>query len=300
MTRTNAPPGLLLIDVSSIQGTIDWSAVAAWRSSDGRAIGGVIARATNGADPDSRFREYREGARRVGLRFGAYGVIYPSGDVAAQARAFVRTVGLLAPEDLPPVLDFEVHGPNEHDAACAWIEIVERAFGRRVTIYTGAGFANAITWPADSPLRSRPLWVAHYTDASAPLLPRQWTHAVEWQYSGDGGQRVAGIASDVDRDVWIDDTNGDGVIDLADLDAFARASVIGEPRPLPPVPSWAEVQARLVAEGANLGRSGPKGDGVDGVPGRLTLAALAAWQTRHGLPASGRLDEATIEALGVS
>jgi lysozyme len=223
----STPAGLLFIDVSSLQDEIDWAAVAAWRAPDGRRIVGVIARATNGTSEDSRFDAYRRCARAAGLRFGAYGVIYPSGDVEAQARAFLAVVGSIEDDELPQVLDWEVHGPHEHDAAVRWVAIVDAATGRRSVIYTGLGFTSAIEWPTNSPLLTHELWVAHYTSAEHPLVPSQWRgRFAEWQFSGNGGDRVAGIATDVDRDVFVEDANGDGRLDEADLAAFIEQSFI--------------------------------------------------------------------------
>ena len=276
-----APAGLLLLDVSSLQGAIDYQAVAAWRSPDGRKIEGVIARATNGTDPDSRFSANRAGARAAGLRFGAYGVVYPGGDIEAEALAFCRVYSP-APDDLPPSCDWEVHGRCEHDAAVLWCSFVDTVTGRTSTIYTGIGYTSAVAWPKDSPLTKHPLWVAHYTNAAHPLVPSQWQgRFAEWQYSGDKGERVAGIATDVDRDVFVEDTNGDGRVDAADIAAFVERSKRGEPVRVPPID---EVQRAI-------------GVDADGVFGPKSTAALRAWQSAHGVTPSGRLDLPTILAF---
>jgi peptidoglycan hydrolase-like protein with peptidoglycan-binding domain len=63
----------------------------------------------------------------------------------------------------------------------------------------------------------------------------------------------------------------------------------------------ADVQKALLALGAatpeDLGNLGPKKDGVDGILGPLTAAALKKFQAANKLPASSRADDATIAAL---
>lgn len=233
-----APAGMLFLDVSSLQGVIDWKAVAAWRSPDGRRIVGVIARAANGDSPDRRHPEYRAGAKAAGLKFGSYGVLYPAGDVGAQARSFLAIVGKVEDDELPPSLDFEVKGlGQEHDAALRWLAVVEPATGRQATVYTGWGFTTGITWPKDSKLAERPLWVAHYTSSAHPLVPSQWSgRFAVWQYSGNGGERVAGCATDIDRDTFVEDVDGDGDVDELDVDAFiARSFLVPRPAQTGPV-----------------------------------------------------------------
>jgi peptidoglycan hydrolase-like protein with peptidoglycan-binding domain len=63
----------------------------------------------------------------------------------------------------------------------------------------------------------------------------------------------------------------------------------------------ADVQKALLALGSatsqDLGNLGPKKDGVDGIRGPLTTAALEKFQSASKLPSSGRADKATVDAL---
>ncbi len=58
-----------------------------------------------------------------------------------------------------------------------------------------------------------------------------------------------------------------------------------------------EAQTCLSALGFPLGATGPHHDGVDGRPGEMTSAALAAFQRCAGLPPTGAPDGATLPAL---
>lgn len=62
----------------------------------------------------------------------------------------------------------------------------------------------------------------------------------------------------------------------------------------------AAVQAALVAKGYDLGDTGPNKDGVDGVFGPKTKAAIKKMQTDAGLDPTGKIDEGVIMALKVT
>ena len=236
-----APPGTLILDVSSLQGPIDWAKVSTWRSPDGRRIAAVYARATLGTIRDSRYLEYRKGAKAAGLLFGAYGVLRPYQSTAAQIQAFLDTIGDLESGEMPPALDFELEdgtpgGDVEHKAAIAWVNAVMVATWRRPIIYTGRWFWQVIGDLKDSPLSAFKLWVASYT--KSPLIPRAWKVSDLWQYKGNGGEHVEGIGVDVDRDVFQADANGDGIPGTyEDLIAFIEQSKLPANPEIPRAPS---------------------------------------------------------------
>jgi hypothetical protein len=116
--------------------------------------------------------------------------------------------------DLPPALDVEVTDNVGGSALVDGVERcltgLERAFGMRPIVYTSPGFWGSYmrydngqrpTWAA-----SYPLWVAHFTDAPAPLLPVGWAKWEFWQHSGAG--TVAGVATPVDVD-WFSGTEAE-------------------------------------------------------------------------------------------
>lgn len=62
----------------------------------------------------------------------------------------------------------------------------------------------------------------------------------------------------------------------------------------------AAVQKALVDKGYNVGASGPNGDGVDGIYGSKTKAAIKKLQAAIGAEQNGRIDEGVIAALKVT
>jgi peptidoglycan hydrolase-like protein with peptidoglycan-binding domain len=62
----------------------------------------------------------------------------------------------------------------------------------------------------------------------------------------------------------------------------------------------AAVQSALVGKGYDLGTSGPNGDGVDGLFGSKTKAAIKKLQTDLGADATGKIDSVVLSALKVT
>jgi hypothetical protein len=91
------------VDVSSYQGSIDWSSA----KSSGIAFG--FAKATEGDTlEDSTFAANWAGMKSAGVVRGAYHFFHPSESATAQASFVLSKVGTLEAGDLPIVLDFEV------------------------------------------------------------------------------------------------------------------------------------------------------------------------------------------------
>jgi hypothetical protein len=121
----------------------------------------------------------------------------------------------------PRVLDIETDGglaaAAVQSAIDTWIARVEQRTRRRPIIYTGSYFwdDNVLT----SKYAAYPLWTAHYTSDPCPLVADAWSDWSFWQYADSDS--VAGVTGGVDGDLF----NGT----LAELKAFAAASVIGQP-----------------------------------------------------------------------
>src|SRR5277367_999267 len=62
----------------------------------------------------------------------------------------------------------------------------------------------------------------------------------------------------------------------------------------------AAVQSVLVKKGYDCGKTGPNGDGVDGVFGPSTKKAILKMQNDAGIPQTGIIDEGVISALKVT
>lgn len=203
------------IDVSSFQGTVNWSAVAA----GGEAF--AIARANDGTsfvDPD--FQQNWQGISSAGLVRGAYEFFEPSQDADTQAALFLSTVGGFGPGDLPPILDVEITGGQSSAVLDAeigqWASDVRTATGLNPIIYTSAGFWNGLV--AGSSF-STDLWIAN-VGVSSPNVPTPyWSDWQIWQYSFNGS--VSGVQGAAD----LNEFNGS----LADLQAFASGSSAPEP-----------------------------------------------------------------------
>lgn len=198
------------MDVSTWQGTINWDQVA---TTDVRF---AYIRIGDGLGGDAQFARNWGEARRVGIYRGAYHFFRPALDATEQAQHFLATVnaaGGYAADDLPPMIDVETMGGQSAATVVArirtWIETVEAATGKRPIIYTGSYF-----WDDNglgSSLSSYPVWTAHWTSASCPLVANPWSAWTIWQYTSTGS--VAGISGNVDLDRFAGD--------MAALDAFA-------------------------------------------------------------------------------
>lgn len=200
------------IDVSHLQGQIDWLRVAQ------AGISFTFAKATEGASfVDPLFSTNWNGMRDAGIVRGAYHLFHPATPVAAQVDNFVRTVGALAANDLPPVLDLEEVTTAAGDEwqqippgqrvplAMNWLQSVEDRLGRRPIIYTRLGFVSS-ELPGAGPLAQYPLWIAHYTTQPSPAIPSIWPKWTFWQYSQSG--RVSGVTGLVDLDRFAGSPSG--------------------------------------------------------------------------------------------
>jgi len=130
---------------------------------------------------------------------GIYHVHVPGQDPLWQAEIQAANT----PYSSGPIwLDVEIphHMTRRQASHRLWKHLIslEGLTRRRVGIYTRRSFWNVYYEPGAYPWDTRPLWVAHYTDASEPLLPDPWDRWILWQYSKTG--LFAGIEGDVDLD----------------------------------------------------------------------------------------------------
>ncbi|MGP9536485.1 GH25 family lysozyme [Brachybacterium sp. AOP43-C2-M15] len=186
------PDEAMGLDVSSHQGDIDWSQVAA----DGYSFAYI--KATEGAGfIDSHFQENWEGALGAGVTPGAYHYFTLCSSGAEQAADFLAAA---PPVDsaLPPALDLEFDGacdelPEEAEVQTeidAFTAAVEEAWGRRLVVYSSSEWREHYGLPVTD---GRPDWLF-----SAGERPAQEDWVV-WQLRFDG--TVSGISGGVDIDV---------------------------------------------------------------------------------------------------
>jgi lysozyme len=179
------------IDVSHYQGAIDWPTVAR------HDVAFAYIKASEGVESrDAQFERNWRGARRAGLRVGAYHYFIFCRSARAQAHNFLA----VAPRrggGLPPAVDLEMprscpgrlKGPQMRKELTAFLEVVEAREGRRAVLYVTPDFF--ATYHRDLP--NRPMW---RRSILLKPTPASWTF---WQYRSQG--RVAGIRTYVDLNV---------------------------------------------------------------------------------------------------
>jgi lysozyme len=190
------------VDVSHYQGRVNWDRI--------RAAGFEFAfvKASEGQTySDPEFERLATGARRAGLRVGAYHYFTFCTDGAAQARQFLAATGGPVPGDLPPVVDLEFGGncsrrpsPADLDGQYAAFEaIVRSAYGRSPVLYVTKEFNDRYLTGAsarNSALAGRQLWIRSLVGRPAGGCER-WTF---WQYADRG--RVDGVPGAVDLNAY--------------------------------------------------------------------------------------------------
>lgn len=232
MTSPHKESNINLIDLCpTIQKNVNWQQVA-----DSGFRGAIIKASQYSGTRIYAFEEYCKAAKRAGLVVGAYHFAYVGADPVKQAQFFFQCAMATGsqPGELPPVLDLEFAQPSvPGQAIVEWGEAftaeVERLFYpdnrllspddyryRRCTVYIYPAFAQRLMpFLGNSTLVSRPLHIASYRSVKEPWKPSPgdkplipvgtWSDWTIWQYSGNNGYKVPGIAMDCDRNVF----NGD-------------------------------------------------------------------------------------------
>lgn len=198
------------IDISHYQPEIDWSSLKVLTTSSKRTtdskelakdikpVSFVFIKATEGASgKDKHFKKHWSNARENGIRRGAYHFFRSSKDPVVQAQNFIKTVGELSDDDLPPVLDIETmhRGCSKatlNKKALTWLRTVENHYGRRPIVYSSASYINDVLWKEIT--QRYPIWVAHY-NVDSPRC-KDWDI---WQFTEEA--IVYGIDGHVDLNV---------------------------------------------------------------------------------------------------
>jgi len=187
------------IDVSHYQGTVMWDKVA----NSGKSF--AITKATGGENyTDPNFIRNWYEIRKHELIRGAYHFFYAGDDPEIQAKHFLKTVGKIRKNDLPPILDIEISDQETSDTlkerALVWLSTVEKKTKRRPIIYTDKTFAKEFL--SDPRFGQYYLWLADYSDEN-PTPPLAWKDR-KWfllQYTQDG--QVEGVDGKVDLNHYV-------------------------------------------------------------------------------------------------
>src|ERR1700722_4052059 len=269
MTTSNLIRG---VDVSAIQGTINWQSVA----DAGNEF--MISRCCigNSAGVDTFYKKNVAEANAVGIKTAAYQFAYPlptipsqpTRDPKVQAQMHVTgAAGLVS----VVALDLEWPYPQNWsqwncsaaqivDWTITYLETYEQLSGIRPIVYSYPSFLQTINLPA-SFAETYKLWIASYT--SNPVIPKPFTDYVVWQNSG-GTQNLPGTKTPVDTDL------------ARDLSLWGVQAVQPLPPPIPEV-NTQPVPVAVV--------SAPEQPSVPTVvistpaPGTTTVVSVASTQT---------------------
>lgn len=193
------------VDISTIQGTVDFPSLAA------SGLRFVICRCGVGnGGIDANFSKNVAGARAAGLQVMAYHFVYPLPPLASQPlRDPVKQAQYHFNAAGPNILaacDFE--WPAQQDWAkwgctatqikqwcLAYLQEYQRLSGQTMVVYTYPYFAQALQ--LDPAFAQYPLWIASYEPS--PAVPHPWTDWVLWQYGSGGNYKLPnGVPVDVD------------------------------------------------------------------------------------------------------
>jgi lysozyme len=196
------------IDVSAYQhppyqrAPVDWTQVA----KAGHRF--AIIKATEGTTYTSKaFAVQRAGARAAGLLVGTYHFARWERDhPEAEAEFYARTIGPLAPGDLPPALDIEwIRGAHKSaDELVRWVlrfmERLETLTNRLPLIYTGPSFWRyclaSAKGSSEIEIARYPLWIVDYSGPIDPMRGAEGWRWWIWQHTGHGS--CPGVLGDCD------------------------------------------------------------------------------------------------------
>lgn len=186
-----------IIDVSQAQLGIDWVRVKA------AGVTTAIIRASQGVSQvDKACAVHLGGAHAAGLQLGVYHALIASWGGVNQAEHFLKVVeAFRADFALPLVIDAELQNgmapARIAETLYGMASTLEQATGAKPMLYTSPGFFNSyVGQQHDLYFAAMPLWIAHWTTAAKPLLPRCWHDYALWQFTSSG--QVDGVHGHVD------------------------------------------------------------------------------------------------------
>jgi lysozyme len=201
----------MIIDVSEFQGEIEFKKVA-----DSKEINAVYIRATQGVHTvDSKFAEYHDGFKAVGIPVGAYHFFEFMANPAQQAQHFINTIAGRE-GDLMPMVDCEAGGLVGHSDLgdkIQWLHtynqfLLNHMETKNLLIYTALSFWND-EYHGTGSFAGHPLWIAEYNNDKEPTLPNGFTKWTLWQHTDQG--HIAGITQNT---VDLNRLNGPDLSDI--------------------------------------------------------------------------------------
>lgn len=186
------------VDLSYWQGEVDFDRLAL-------AADFVIIRAGYGNDYfDPRMAEYVQGSAERNIPWGLYWYVKPGKDFRKHAQNFWN-IWKSNGGQIYPTFDVEESGGLDKIGLESWLKkmydlfniLAGRKYGNEMT-YTSAGFLDRAMGLTNW-LKRTQLWVAHWTTAPQPILPREWgvpgyTWEI-WQWSSTGKGSDYGVSS---------------------------------------------------------------------------------------------------------
>lgn len=190
------------IDVSNVNGPVDWKAVA------GAGVKFAYAKASEGLTYNDPFGAInRRQAEAAGLKLGLYHFARPDlhpGTAGARQEAehFLGLIDFLGAKDLRPALDLEHPASTDLTAwAATFLKTVQAKLGVTPIFYSYSAFIRSNMGGARG-LGKYPLWLADYSRNDGRehpySTPPAWKSVLVHQFASTG--HVPGIRGNVDLD----------------------------------------------------------------------------------------------------
>lgn len=193
---------MIIIDVSSNNGTIDWHKV----TTNDPSIEGVMIKINEGyLCADSKAQYNATQANLLGVPIGAYHfATLNNNDVVSdseqEANYFLKSLNDLPNMTLPLALDIETNKNNlPPDKVVLWaktfINVLKESGKTNIALYSGLSFFNSEHFVKED-FPGIKIWLAEYNKGVNPVLPKGFDSIWMWQFSCEG--KINGINGNVD------------------------------------------------------------------------------------------------------
>lgn len=203
-----------------------WNPTPDWARTKQAGVVGVIHKATEGTgNVDQTLFSRASAAMAAGLKWSTYHFLRP-GSMQAQMDHYLKTINPVPGERV--CLDHEDKGVSLGQLEEAVLILQKKPLNLQVCVYSGHVIKEQLGNKKSDILATTSLWIAQYTNASAPSWPTgTWPAWSLWQYTDS--ETVPGISAPVDGDRWNGTTEGL-------IKWFGPAGAEPAPSPEPPKP----------------------------------------------------------------